>query len=73
MLGAFIVQSLENPDLVYKVGTGITRSQRIDFWKRQEELIGQLVKVKYFNHGIKASTGCPRHPVWMGMRHPDDL
>ncbi len=73
MLGAFIVQSLTNESLQYKVGSGFTRAQRQDFWSRQEELIGSLIKVKYFAHGIKTETGCPRHPIFLGFRDVDDL
>ena len=69
-LGAFVVQSLEDPELTYKVGTGLTAEQRADFWERQDELTGQLIKIKYFDYGIKEA---PRHPVFLGFRHPDDM
>lgn len=73
MLGAFIVQSLTHESLQYKVGSGFTRAQRKEYWQRQAELIGSLVKVKYFAHGIKSETGCPRHPIFLGFRDVDDL
>ena len=73
ILGAFVVHPIEDPTLIYKVGTGMTHKQREHFWQEREQLVGKLIKVKYFDHGIKQSTGCPRHPVWLGFRDPDDL
>ena len=70
MLGAFVVHPMDDPDLLYSVGTGLTQDQRIDYWQRQQELLGQLIKVKYFDHGVKR---LPRHPVFLGFRHTDDL
>ena len=73
LLGAFVVHAADDPTVVYKVGTGMTHKQREYFWQIREQLVGKLIKVKYFDHGIKQSTGCPRHPVWLGFRDPDDL
>ena len=69
-LGAFIVESISDPDIQFKVGSGFTDEQRIDFWSRQGELIGSLVKYKYFDFGIKDK---PRHPIFLGFRDADDL
>lgn len=73
ILGSFIVQLCDDPSIQFKIGTGLTAAQRSDFWKRQDELIGSIVKFKFFEQGIKSATGCPRHPVFIGFRHPDDL
>lgn len=70
MLGAFVVHPIGEPDLLYSVGTGFTQEQRIDLWQQQDELVGKLVKVKYFSQGIK---NVPRFPVWLGFRDEDDL
>ena len=69
MLGAFVVQSLENPDITFKCGTGLTEQQRNDYWADQDQLLGQLLKYKFFDFGIKTA---PRHPVVIGIRHPED-
>ena len=70
MLGAFIVHPIDEPDLVYSVGTGFSKEQRELFWAKQSELIGKLVKVKYFSQGVKR---LPRFPVWLGFRDLEDL
>lgn len=69
-LGAFIVQSKEDETMTYKVGSGLTAEQRQTFWDNQDDLIGQWVKVKYFQYGIKDK---PRHPIFLGFRDPDDM
>ena len=70
MLGSFLVHPIDEPDLVYKVGTGLSKEQREVFWDKQSKLIGKLVKVKYFSQGIKR---LPRFPVWLGFRDLEDL
>lgn len=70
MLGAFVVHPIGEPDRIYKVGTGMTHQQRQDFWNKQDELLGELVKVKYFDQGIK---DVPRFPVFLGFRDIEDM
>ena len=70
MLGAFVVHPQGEPDLIYRVGTGLTLEQRKEYWDTQEELKGSLIKVKYFEQGVKE---LPRHPVFLGFRNKDDL
>ena len=70
MLGAFVVHPIGEPDRIYKVGTGFTHQQRQEYWNNQAELLGNLVKVKYFEQGIK---DVPRFPVFLGFRDRDDL
>lgn len=53
----------------FRIGTGFTASERADFWQRQHELIGRLVKFKHFPVGAKTA---PRHPVYLGLRDPID-
>lgn len=69
MLGAFILQSIDNPDITFKCGTGLTEDQRVHYWSMREQLLGQLLKYKFFDHGIKSA---PRHPVFLGFRDEDD-
>jgi DNA ligase-1 len=70
MLGSFVVHPIDQPDLTYSVGTGLTQKQRIEYWQQQEQLLGKLVKVKYFEQGVKDR---PRFPVFLGFRDPDDM
>lgn len=70
MLGSFVVHPIDQPDLTYSVGTGLTQEQRIEYWQQQEQLLGKLVKVKYFEQGVKDR---PRFPVFLGFRDPDDM
>lgn len=70
MLGAFVVHPIGEPDLIYKVGTGFTHEQREEYWANQEQLLGKLVKVKYFETGVKR---LPRFPTFIGFRSEEDL
>lgn len=69
-LGAFIVQALDDPDVTFKVGTGLTDVMRIDFWNKQDDLMAQVIKYRFFDFGIKTA---PRHPVFLGLRHIEDM
>lgn len=69
MLGALVVKSTRWP-VTFKIGTGFTATQRSEFWARQDKLLGQLVRYKYHNYGIKDA---PRCPVFEGFRHEFDL
>lgn len=67
MLGKFI---LELPDgRRFGCGTGFTHEQRKEIWNNKEAYLGKLVKFKYFEVGVK---DLPRHPVFLGFRHPED-
>lgn len=55
---------------VFNIGTGFTAAQREELWARREELVGQLVTFKYFDHGIKEA---PRHPVFKSFRAREDV
>lgn len=70
MLGAFVVHPLGEPELIYNVGTGLTQEQRQEIWNNRQEHLGKIIKVKYFSQGVKR---LPRHPVFIGFRHEDDL
>jgi len=66
-LGALVVRMGE---IEFSIGSGFNASQRESMWAEKEELIGQLVKFKYFPTGSKDK---PRFPVFLGIRHPEDL
>ena len=66
-LGAFVVISKDN--VQFKIGTGLSDEQRIQFWKDRKTLLGKMVKYKFFEVGVKSA---PRHPVFLGFRHEDD-
>ena len=53
-----------------KIGTGFDAADRDDLWAEQDKLMGRIVKYKSFPVGVKDA---PRHPVWLGFRHPDDM
>lgn len=52
------------------IGTGYTAAQRQQLWNTRETLLNKIVKYKHFEVGAKDA---PRFPVWLGMRHPDDM
>jgi ATP-dependent DNA ligase len=58
-LGAFICTSSEGT--IFNVGTGLTRDQRVEYWKIREELIGRKLKVKY--QALTQGNKIPRFPV----------
>lgn len=60
----------DSPSVVFSIGTGFTAAQRRDYWQGRESLIGRLVKFKHFDHG---TVDAPRHPVFIGFRHPEDM
>lgn len=61
----------KTPDGVeFKIGTGFDAADRDDLWAEQDKLMGRIVKYKSFPVGVKDA---PRHPVWLGFRHPDDM
>ncbi len=69
-LGALVVHMNGDPSLEFKIGTGFTQEQRAEFWHKKDELLGSLVKFKHFPQGVKR---LPRHPVFLGFRHTEDM
>lgn len=53
-----------------RVGTGMSAKERQAFWRNRSNLIGKIVKFKYFEVGVKDA---PRFPVFMGFRDKDDM
>ena len=54
----------------FDIGTGFTDAQRADIYASPERYIGQIVKYKYLNIGVKEK---PRHPTFLGFRHINDI
>lgn len=55
----------------FSCGSGMTDAIREDLWERRETLMGQLAKVKYFDVGNGYNV--PRFPIFIAIRHKDDL
>ena len=68
-LGALVVKDVYS-GVQFNIGTGFTDSVRDQLWKHKEDLIGTTVKYKYFDIGVKE---LPRHPVYLGIRIPEDM
>ena len=68
-LGALVCKD-KTTGIQFNIGTGFTDEVRDQLWKYKAGLIGQVVKYKYFDIGVKDA---PRHPVYLGMRDNDDI
>ena len=68
-LGGFYLRDCES-GVEFKCGTGFDAAERADFWQRQDELDGLIVKYKSFKIGVKEK---PRHPVFLGFRDARDM
>ena len=66
-LGSLIVVWRETE---FSIGSGFTAEQRKEFWDQRNNLIGKLVKFKYFATGMKEA---PRFPIFLGFRSEDDM
>ena len=69
VLGALVVKDLTT-GLTFRVGTGFDAEQRKTLWQLRTSLVGQVVKYKFFDIGVKE---LPRHPVYLGFRSKDDM
>ncbi len=69
-LGALICQPLTGFSSTFNIGTGFDASTRDIFWRNRGALIGRIAKFKYFEVGTKDR---PRHPVFLGLRDPEDM
>ncbi|QIX17339.1 ATP-dependent DNA ligase [Burkholderia multivorans] len=67
-LGALVVKNEQG--VVFNIGTGFTAAQRAEYWANHPKLFGKIVKFKHFDHG---TVDAPRHPVFIGFRHPEDM
>jgi DNA ligase-1 len=70
-LGALILEGVTAFEgLRFNVGTGMDDALRADIWSRRDDLMGSLVKFKYFAIGGK---DLPRFPVFLGFRDSTDM
>lgn len=67
-LGALVVHS--DKWGTFKIGTGFNDEQRQEIWNNRGSYQGKMVKFKYFAIGVVDK---PRFPVYIGVRHEDDL
>jgi len=68
-LGNFTVQDVKS-GVEFEIGSGFTQADREKFWATREDLIGEVIKYKFFPVGVKDK---PRHPVYLGFRNKIDL
>lgn len=70
-LGALEVRGYfsDGTEYTVRIGTGFDQQQRDEIWHCREDYVGQIVKFKYFDGGIKEA---PRFPVFLGFRDEDD-
>lgn len=54
----------------FNIGTGFTKSQRIQIWDTRDDLIGQFLKYEYDS---LSSHGIPRFPRFAGIRSEKDI
>lgn len=65
-LGAFVVKYKNN---IVNVGSGYSKEQREEFWKIRDELIGRVIKVKYFEESENSNGLLSlRFPVFIELR-----
>lgn len=70
LVGSLIVRCLETGQ-EFSVGSGFTEAQREEMYNQRHSLAGKLLKYKSFKvTGVKDK---PRHPIFLGFRHKDDL
>lgn len=69
LLGALNVKDIHT-GVEFSIGSGFTEEQRKEIWNKQVELIGSIVKYKYFEVGVKDK---PRFPIFCGLRHFNDI
>lgn len=48
----------------------MTHAQAKWAWENRQATLGDITRFKHFNHGVKV---VPRHGIWAGFRHNDDL
>lgn len=66
-LGAFIV---DYKGCEVHVGSGYSKEQRIEYWNNKEDMIGKIIKVKYFEETQNQNGGISlRFPVFLELRN----
>lgn len=68
-LGALIVRDIKT-NIEFSIGTGFDEELRDTLWENRAQIIGKIVKYKYFAYG---AIDKPRHPVFLGFRDRRDM
>lgn len=68
-LGALHVRDLKT-GMEFYIGTGFNDELRLRIWRNQGHYLGKICTYKFFPVGVK---DLPRHPVFKGFRHKDDM
>jgi DNA ligase-1 len=68
-LGKLVVKWVKRPDVILRVGTGLTDKLRRGNYKKELKE-GTVIIVKFFE---LTPTGKPRFPVFLGKRHEQDM
>ena len=68
-LGSLEVSDIKT-GLIFNIGSGFTANQRKELWKNKENLLGKIVKYKYFDVSI---LNAPRFPIFLGFRDKEDM
>ena len=68
-LGGFELRDVHS-GVEFRCGTGLTAADREQMWGMRNDLVGQIIKYKFFPVGGKDK---PRHPVFLGFRSKLDL
>jgi ATP-dependent DNA ligase len=68
-LGSLLVKDLKT-GIEFSVGTGMDDEFRLQIWRKPSEVLGKIIRYKYFPTGSKDR---PRFPVFNGFRDADDL
>jgi len=69
VLGALMVRDIKT-GVEFDIGTGFDELDRREIWGLQKDLMGKIVKYKYFPGGVKDK---PRFPVFLGFRDQIDM
>ena len=64
-LGSFVVETLEEPRLIFTVGSGMTDKVRRMVWESKSTFMGKLITIKHKPAGRKIK---PRSPIFVGFR-----
>lgn len=54
----------------FSIGSGFDAEQRLHLWSIRDQLLGQIVRYKHFEIGVKTA---PRFPIFLGFRDPRDM
>lgn len=67
-LGKLLVRRADGVE--FAIGSGFDDAGRAKAWAERDSLAGRLVKYKHLPHGAQEA---PRHPIFLGFRHEDDV